>query len=566
MGMSQSARGSSSASLGVVAAVAAVVLFATPAVGQQTLRVSVDSSGTQGNSGSDFPSISADGQVVAFWSKATNLVAGDTNGAHNVFVHDFATGITERVSVDSSGAEGNHDSEYPSISADGQIVAFESYATNLVAGDRNRSYDVFVRDRSGGFTERVSVDSSGAEGNDSSHDSSISADGRVVAFYSFASNLVAGDTNGINDVFVHDRATGITDRVSVDSSGKEGDHGSSDTSISADGQVVAFASWATNLVAGDTNGSYDVFVHDRATGITERVSVDSLGSEGDFDSVFPSISADGQFVAFESIATNLVPGDSNRSWDVFVHDRVSGVTERVSVDSSGNEGNSDSYGPSISADGLLVAFESLATNLADGDTNASFDVFTHDRATGITEQQSVDSSGAEGNSYSVYPTISADGVVVAFESLASNLVPGDTNAVEDVFVHEVCPIDASWINYGSGFPGTNGIPSLTPQQDPSFGATITITLDNSYGAPTFGARFIGFQRASFQTKFGGQLLVAPTVIEPIYFSYGPDYYTRTVPNDVHLCGEIVDLQGIEADPGAASGLSFSPGLELVIGS
>jgi cold shock CspA family protein len=304
-----------------VSAALQVLLLTAPADGQETTRVSVDSSGAQGNHHSTSPKTSADGQVVAFYSYASNLVAGDTNGTWDVFVHDRSTGITERVSVDSSGAEGNGDSYTQSISADGQVVAFMSYASNLISGDTNGVPDVFVHDRSTGITERVSVDSSGAEGNGDSYTQSISADGQIVAFSSYASNLVAGDTNGDSDVFVHDRSTGITERVSVESSGNQANGHSYDSAISADGQIVAFRSEASNLVAGDTNGTWDVFVHDRSTGITERVSVDSSGTEGNGDSHEPSISADGQIVAFWSYATNLVTGDANGYADIFVHER-----------------------------------------------------------------------------------------------------------------------------------------------------------------------------------------------------------------------------------------------------
>jgi Tol biopolymer transport system component len=558
----------SSARLEVVAAAASVLLLATSADGQETTRVSVDSSGAEGNSDSWYPSISADGWVVAFHGDASNLVAGDTNGWYDVFVHDRKTGVTERVSVDSSGAEGNSFSGFQSISADGQVVAYSSYASNLVAGDTNGTWDVFVRDRAMGITERVSVDSSGVEGNGGSGDDrppSISADGRFVAFGSYASNLVAGDTN-VSDIFVHDRVTGITERVSVDSSGAQANGGSDHPSISADGQVVTFDSWASNLVFGDTNGWSDIFVHDRVTGITERMSVDSSGAEANSESWPPSISADGQVVAFGSNASNLVAGDTNGWFDVFVHERATGITERVSVDSSGAEGNRDSRWPSISVDGQVVAFHSDASNLVAGDSNSTTDVFVHDRATAITERVSVDSTGTEANSISGGSSISADGQVVAFYSSASNLVAGDTNGAYDVFVHEYCLTTASWTNYGSGFPGTNGIPSLTSQQNPSFGATITVTLDNSYGAPTFGFLVVGLQRGSFHMKSGAQLLVVPTMIETIHFSNGADSFTGTIPVDESLCGVAVDVQGIEADPGAAGGLSFSPGLELVIGS
>jgi hypothetical protein len=556
---------------GLVGPALQVLLLTVPAIGQETTRVSVDSSGGEGNDSSLGPSISADGQIVAFTSRASNLVAGDTNARYDVFVLDRATGITERVSVDSSGGEGNDDSYNPSMSADGQIVAFDSKASNLVAGDTNGVRDVFIRDRATGITERVSVDSSGVEGNDISFVPSISADGQVVAFSSGASNLVAGDTNARYDVFVHDRATGITERVSVDSSGGEGNGDCFWPSISADGQVVAFSSAATNLVAGDTNHTWDVFVHDRATGITERVSVGSSGGEGDNTSGyynFPSISADGQIVAFQSYASNLVAGDTNGYPDVFVHDRATGITERVSVDSSGGEGNlgSGESETSISADGQVVEFESAASNLVDRDRNHSWDVFVHDRTTGITERVSVDSSGVEGNnnSHITYGrSISADGQIVAFESAASNLVAGDTNSVSDVFVHDRCV--ASWSNYGAGFPGTNGVPSFTSQTDPVLGTTVTLDLANSYGNATVGLLIVGFQRTTIHTNWGSDVLAAPLITRVLVLPAGGVSLSDRIPNDDDLCGFTVDLQAIEADPGAVQGVSFTPGLELVLG-
>ncbi|WP_218110671.1 TolB-like translocation protein [Ostreibacterium oceani] len=396
-------------------------------------RVSVDSLGTEGDRDSFSSSISADGRYVAFQSFATNLVAGDTNGTTDIFVHDTQTGATTRVSVDSLGTEGDSFSTIPSISADGRYVAFNSRATNLVAGDTNGTLDVFVHDTQTGNTTRVSVDSSGVEADGYSSDPSISADGRYVAFTSTATNLVAGDANGNTDIFVHDTQTGDTTRVSVDSVGTEGDGLSQSPSISADGRYVAFTSNATNLVTGDTNGTDDIFVHDTQTGATTRVSVDSLGTEGDSFSTIPSISADGRYVAFQSFATNLIAGDTNGYDDIFVHDTQTGVTTRVSVDSSGVEGNSHSYSPSISADGRYVAFESYATNLAAGDTNGIADVFVHDTQTGVTTRVSVDSSGVEGDNDSLNPSISADGRYVAFDSVATNLVAGDTNNNLDVF-------------------------------------------------------------------------------------------------------------------------------------
>ncbi len=420
-------------------ALLALVLAGT-AAGQVTSRVSVSSSGAQGigHSGlNSSPSISADSRYVAFHSDASNLVSGDTNARQDGFVRDRESGTTERVSVDSGGAQGNLDSFSPVISADGRWVAFGSYATNLVGGDTGGWADIFVHDRQSGATERVSLDSSGVPGNEHSYNPSISSDGRYVTFESYASNLVGGDTNNELDIFVRDRQSGTTERASIDSAGTEGNALSNRASISADGRYVAFGSYATNLVGGDTNGFTDVFIHDRQSGSTERVSVDSVGVQGNRDSFFPSISADGRYVAYGSDAGNLVSGDTNHRADVFVHDRQSGMTERVSVASGGAEANDHSRGlPSISADGRFVTYNSNATNLVVGDTNGWADAFLHDRQSGLTERVSVDSGGAEGNDFSTQTSVSADGRCVAFFSTATNLVGGDTNSDMDAFVRD----------------------------------------------------------------------------------------------------------------------------------
>jgi flagellin-like hook-associated protein FlgL len=348
--------------------------------GEEIARVSVDSVGTQGNGDSSTfspASLSADGRFVVFQSDATNLVAGDTNAASDIFVHDRLTGQTTRVSVDSSGTQASGGSSFdPAISADGRYVVFESSATNLVAGDTNARSDIFVHDRLTSQTTRVSVDSSGTQANGESDLGSVSADGRYVAFYSSASNLVAGDTNAALDVFVHDRQTGQTTRVSVDSSGIQATGGDSDDpTISADGRYVTFESDATNLVAGDTNAATDVFVHDRQTGQTTRVSVDSSSTQGNDRSFDAAISADGRYVAFESDATNLVAGDTNAAKDLFLRDLHTGQTIRISVNSSGTQGNGSNDGAAISADGRYVTFYSSASNLVNGDTNGVKDVF-----------------------------------------------------------------------------------------------------------------------------------------------------------------------------------------------
>jgi Tol biopolymer transport system component len=191
-------------------------------------------------------------------------------------------------------------------------------------------------------TERVSVGPGGIEGNNASNAPSISGNGRYVAFESLSTNLVAGDGNGVIDIFVHDRNTATTTRVSVDSLGNEGNGDSNFPSISSDGRYVAFESDADNLigVGNDTNGSTDIFVHDLQTGETTRVSVDSTGTQGDNHSYSPSISSDGKFVAFQSDADNLigVGNDTNGTTDVFVDDRPGGNEETSGSSSSSNSG------------------------------------------------------------------------------------------------------------------------------------------------------------------------------------------------------------------------------------
>ena len=398
--------------------------------------VSVDRMGAEGNGDSVASALSADGRFVAFSSTASNLVSGDKNGTADIFVRDQALGTIERVSVSSAGLEGNNISNYPAISADGRYISFSSKANNLSKTDTNGAFDVFVHDRESGETSRVSVTSAGSQGNGNSFSSAISADGRFVAFSSRANNLTPKDKNGTFDIFVHDRQTGETSRVSLDSLGVEGNDFSYAPAISADGTVVAFSSKANNLVAGDTNDTFDIFAHNRVTRVTTRVSVDSAGLNANGQSDWPAISADGRYVAFSSKANNLVSGDTNNTFDIFVHDMETAQTSRVSVDSLGAEANQngDSVASALSSDGRFVAFTSGASNLAPSDTNGTFDVFVHDRETGATTRVSVDNLGTEGNSASYVSALSADGRVVAFHSKASNIAYGDTNDASDIFV------------------------------------------------------------------------------------------------------------------------------------
>lgn len=409
-----------------------------------TFRASVGSGGTQGSEASDDPAITPDGRFVAFRSNAGELVPGDTNNAADVFLHDTLAGITERISVSSSGAQTiGGSSSQPALSADGRFVAFTSSATNLVTGDGNNKYDVFLRDRALGTTVRISVDTSGGDSDNDSYTPAISADGRYVAFASWATDLVVGDTNAAGDIFVRDMLLGTTARVSLSASGLQGDGTCERPSITADGAHVAFRSASTNLVAGDTNGNGDMFVRvDWVSGsaTTERVSTSSAGAQANYGAFTGMISSDGRYVVFYSGATDLVPGDSNGSNDVFVKDRLTGATTRVSVHTDGSQAAGESLLASISADGRFVVFESMAANLVDNDGNGVRDVFVRDTAENLTFRASVRTYGVE-PSYptppaqgSGEPAISADGRYVAFRSDALDLVDKDTNGAMDVFV------------------------------------------------------------------------------------------------------------------------------------
>ena len=457
---------------------AAAALLAAGLSAQSTTRASVDSAGGEANDHSDEPAISADGRYVAFQSWASNLVPGDAAGRRDVFVRDLASGTTTRISVGTGGAEANNHSGRPELSGDGRYVLFSSDASNLVLGDGNGDTDVFVHDRQSGLTTRVNVSSSGAQANDFSFSGAITPDGRYVAFSSFATNLVAGDTNGQLDVFVRDLQAGTTERVSLDSSGNQGNATSSGGAFSADGRFVVFTSFATNLVPGDTNGKLDLFVRDRVSGTTTRVNVDSLGGEANGDTSLYSISGDGRYVAFQSIASNLVAGDTNGAYDAFVHDRSTGTTTCVSVDPSGAVGNGNSGEPAISFDGRFVAFSSQASNLVAGDVNGFGDTFLRDRLTGRTVLVTLTASGAQGNGDAGNPAMSADARVFAFQSWAENLVTGDTNAVNDVFVRDrgaASAYAAFCAGDGSGAPcpcGNSGTPDRGCQNSGGTGGAL----------------------------------------------------------------------------------------------
>ena len=399
--------------------------LAAPVTAQTTTRVSVATGGGQANSYSHTPVLSADGRYVAFESEATNLVAGDTNGFSDVFVHDRVTGVTERVSLGASGVQGNAESFGASISADGRYVLFDSAASNLIPFDTNNTVDVFVRDRQTATTIRVSVGTwltpAGVQGNNAAKEGVISGNGRYVAFTSYASNMVTDDTNGVGDVFLRDLQTGQTVRVSVSSAGAQTTTGHSTAPvISSDGQTVTFESLSTNLVGGDTNGKADIFVRDVAAGKTTRVSVGPGGVQGNAPSTAASISGDGRFVVFESAATTF---DAQSRVGVFIHDRQSGVTSPLSVVATPGVMKT----PKISGDGRFVCVEESPGSLVSK-------TLVINRKTRMAARADVTLDGGEPENPSVQCVLNDDGTIAGVVSAANNLVANDTNKQYDVFV------------------------------------------------------------------------------------------------------------------------------------
>jgi Tol biopolymer transport system component len=428
------------------------------------------SNGTSAN-----PSVSNDGTLVVFDTAASNLGPADPNGStRDVYARASETGTVGLISASPSKQGANGPSTEPAVSGDGKTIAFTSQASNLGPADVNGVSDVYVR-HPDGTLEVVSVSARGSQANGASSQPSISSDGRYVAFTSDASNLVLGDTNGATDVFVRDLKTKTTVRASVRGASGDANGNSAEPAISANGRVVSFSSDATNLVARDTNRVSDVFVRVLPSHRTERVSVSSRERQQNLASLLgfaqlSAISADGRYVAFDSDATNLVARDRNRDTDVFVRDRRAGNTRRVSVSTTGAEGDNDSFAPSISADGKLIAFESFAENLSKDDAERE-DVFVRDLHTNSTITGTITyKDRARGpelvNQLLQRPALSGDGRLLAFASSAAQVTAGDTNGRTDVFARLIAPQPGTYFVVPIPQPVSFGMVQAVGSTDP----------------------------------------------------------------------------------------------------
>lgn len=418
------------------------LLLGSAASAQSNVLVSHAANGGPANGASSLPSLTPDGRYVAYSSDATNLVAGDTNLLADLFVFDSVAQTTERINVATSGAQANGGGSFgnpPSLTPDGRYVLFNSTATNLVAGDTNGVMDVFVRDRVAGTTERVSLGTGGVQpdSNSVSFRSSISADGRYVVFLSDAGNLGAG-TFAVYQVYLRDRVAGTTTILSRSSTGVVALENSSGPSITPDGRFVTFSSIASNLVTGDTNNRNDVFLRDRLAGTTERVSISLDEAQANSDSNYSSLSDDGRYVVFQSDASNLVPNGTG-TVQVYLRDRQGLTTQRMSFTPAGQAPSQECALPMMSGDGRFVAFNSLASDIVSGDTNGLSDIFVRDRLLGTMTRASVGAAGIEGNGQSFGPAAVNSAGDVAFLTQATNLVPNDTNGLGDIVARYAPP-------------------------------------------------------------------------------------------------------------------------------
>jgi Tol biopolymer transport system component len=426
---------------GVCAALAAAGSALATSLPERTFEISAPTGAGLSNGASANPVVSASGRFVVFESAATNLGPTVAPGVRNIYVVDVLSGVRRLVSV-TAGGPANGDSTSAAISADGSTVAFQSNASNLVAGDSNGVADIFVQHGAGPIV-RVSVASDGSQANGASSEPAISADGRYVVFVSSASNLVPGDHSGQPEIFMRDLVAGTTTRISVGAGGVDPNGPSSNPAISADGRVVSFDSSAGNLFPeAKPPGRENVYVRLPAINTSERVSVSSAGTEQNQAVGAPfhqisSLSADGRFVAFDSNATNLVAHDVNRSTDVFVRDRVTHKTTLVSENNAGFEGDNDSFAPYVTPDGRFVAFESFAHNLAPGGGPRE-NVFVRDTELNATSVIDVAPGGANPTAEQTRqllqrPALAADGSVAVFSSTALNMTR-DPRGTENVFL------------------------------------------------------------------------------------------------------------------------------------
>lgn len=551
-------------------ALATYGLAASAAAQGATRLVSAASATQQANGSSGGGELSADGRFVAFLSVASNLVPGDVGGIADVFVRDLQTGAIARESVSSAGVAANMNCWKPELSGDGRFVVFVSGSSNLVPGYVPNSFELFVRDRAASTTAVVSYGLGGVESDrgvvvPNFVGPSISHDGRFVAFVSPSTNLVVGDTNASSDVFVRDLLTGGIERVPALPGGVEPNGYATDVDLSADGRWVVFTSVASNLVAGDVNGASDVFAYDRSTGALTIVSATAIGDRGSANSDQGVVSADGQWVAFTSAATNFASTHSSGMRQVYIKNLATLAVAPVSYSLFGGEPNLESERPVISADGRYVAFDSLGSDLADYDYDYwKRDVYLYDRGLGSTRRISVSSSLTEDYAGSAVASVSADASSISFGSSSQDFVLGHAHGQSDVYVHTAnvneSRIECSGNGIAVGCPcGMSSIQNRgCPNSVSSNGALL-------YGVGSSSVSVDSIRLEIKGVPFGTVVVYVQSALSPMggvgsVFGDGLSCVLGTV----RRLATSSSAGGLWAEPGSFSNLGWTPGVSISV--
>nr|WP_243687076.1 hypothetical protein [Methanobacterium formicicum] len=437
-------------------------------------------SGIGGNGESYYSDISEDGNIITFRSSATDLIPGITTTGQQIFTYDRTTQTTTLITTGTSGTGGNGDSSNPSISGNGNIITFYSSATNLLPGITTTGQQIFTYDRTTQTTTLITSGSSGIGGNHASTWPSISGDGNIITFQSWATDLIPGITTDSYQIFAYDRTTQTTTLITTGTSGTGGNDGSFHPSISGNGNVIAFQSAASDLIPGVTiTGNFQLFAYDRTTQTTTHITKDGSGSGVGGYSDYVALSNDGNIIVFYSYANDLIPGITTNGYpQIFAYNRNTQSNSLITRGSLGTGGNGESTTPSIDGNGNLITFSSSATDLIPGITTIGQQIFTYDRTTQTTTLITTGTSGTGGNNLSIRPVISNQGNVITFESRATDLVPNlTTNGVRQIFafILREDPDDGDH----------NSDPESVPEVQATTFATKTIGMQNT-GIPLVG--------------------------------------------------------------------------------
>ncbi|MBL8802509.1 MAG: PD40 domain-containing protein [Planctomycetes bacterium] len=559
--------------------------FAGGGANGTTQRVSLTNLGQQVFAASRGASISRDGQRIAFESDAA-LVPADTNGHTDIYVFDRSSGTLTFVSYTSLGFSANGPSRHVSISGDGRWVAYETLASNVSGLDFNGDWDVMLRDLQTGALERVTqLPSEFAAADEGGRRPHVSFDGRYVVFDTYSEDYSALDANSVFDVYVRDMQLDTFTLVSVGFFA-QGNGSSTHAQISDNGRYVVFHSDASNFAFGDTNAESDVFVRDLQTGALTLVSRVPGGAIGNDASYAPTLSADGRYVAFNTFATNFKAGDANGAEDAFVFDRTLNVLNHVSATPNGAFASSGGGDASLSADGQSIAFVSSAPELIGGGP-AFLAVYVRELNSGVTRLASRASGiAALPNGASYRPSLNGDGSVVAFDSVATNLVAGDVNLQGDVFVRTLYadPLTycTSSLTSGGCEPSMSSVGLPRVSQNAGFLVGCSDVPNNKFGLFFYG--FGGRQAVPFG---GGTFcMLTPVVRTPVTNSggnpvsvndcsgqYAIDFnaYAKgllgVAPHPaLNIVGQRVAVQCWGRDPQGAVATTFlSDALEFVVG-